>query len=196
MRDMVKPTVSLFVICVLVSFCLAFVNGITKDTIDERIAKDAEEQRKMVMSEADSFKELAGWEEKDESGLIREVYAAYSGEALIGYVFSADPVGYGGEIAVTVGISSGNKITGVKIGNNSETPGLGTKTADDMFTGQYQDKDISTDFTVTKRPATAENEIQAVSGATISSKAVTKAVQASNELGGKLLQEQDGGEVQ
>lgn len=195
MRDVVKPTLSLLIICMVVSFCLAFVNGMTKDTIAERIAKDAEEQRKLVLSEASSFKPVEGWNDKDESGLIREVYAAYNGESLIGYVFSALPKGYGGRIAVTVGMNSGNKITGVKIGSNTETPGLGTKTANDDFTGQYKDKDIQKDFIVVKRPATADNEIQAVSGATISSSAVTKAVQASAELGSKLIQEQDGGEV-
>jgi electron transport complex protein RnfG len=116
MRDMIKPTLSLFIICLVVSFGLAFVNGITKDTIVQRIAADAEEKRKLVLSEADSFKLLEGWEDKDESGLVREAYAAYDGENLIGYVFSAFPVGYGGEIAVTVGVNSENKISGVKIG--------------------------------------------------------------------------------
>lgn len=195
MRDMIKPTLSLFIICLVVSFCLAFVNGITKGTITERNAMDAEEQRKLVLSKADSFKPVEGWKGKDESGLVREVYAAYSGDNLVGYVFSAFPKGYGGEIAVTVGISSENKVTGVKIGSNSETPGLGSKTANDDFTGQYQDKDITKDFTVVKRPASADNEIQAVSGATVSSTAVTKAVQASARLGSKLLREKDGGEV-
>lgn len=195
MRDMVKPTLSLFIICLVVSFLLAFVNGITKDTIVQRTAADAEEQRKLVLSEASNFKKIDSWEDKDKSGLIREAYAAYSGDNLIGYVFSASPKGYGGEIAVTVGISSENKISGVKIGGNSETPGLGSKTANDDFTGQYKDKDVKKDLIVVKRPATVDNEIQAVSGATISSAAVTKAVKASAELGSKLLQEQNGGEV-
>ena len=195
MRDMVKPTLSLFIICLVVSFCLAFVNGITKDTIAQRTAKDAEEQRKLVLSEANSFKLIEGWKGKDESGLVREAYAAYNGEDLIGYVFSAFPVGYGGEIAVTVGVNIGNKISGVKVGSNSETPGLGSKTTKDDFTDQYQDTDVLEDFTVVKRPATADNEIQAVSGATVSSTAVTKAVKASAKLGSMLLQEKDGGEV-
>lgn len=195
MRDMIKPTLSLFIICLVVSFCLAFVNGITKDTIAERTARDAEEQRKLVLSKADSFKSVEGWQGKDESGLIREVYAAYSGENLVGYVFNAFPSGFGGEIAVTVGISTEKKVTGVKIGSNSETPGLGSKTANDDFTVQYQDKDITKDFAVVKRPVKSDNEVQAVSGATVSSTAVTKAVQASSKLGNKLLQEKDGGEV-
>ncbi len=192
MRDMMKPTLSLFIICLITTFCLAFVYGITKDTIVERTEKDAEEQRRMVLREADSFEELDGWEKQDQSGLISKAYAAYKGEELVGYVFNALPKGYGGEIAVTVGVNSNNEISGVKIGSNEETPGLGAKAADDAFTGQYTGKDISSVLKVTKVPAKADNEIQAVSGATVSSRAVTKAVQASAELGEKLF---DGGDT-
>lgn len=191
MRDMIKPTISLFIICLITTFCLAFVNSITKDTILERALLDAEEQRKLVLSEADSFKMLDGESDKDESGLIDEVYAAYSGEELVGYVFNASPKGYGGEIAVTVGVSNENIITGVQIGNNSETPGLGSKTANREFTEQFQNKDISGDIVVVKRPVSQDNEIQAISGATVSTNAVTRAVQASAGLAEKLL---DGGD--
>lgn len=197
MREMIKPTLSLFIICLVVSFCLAFVNGMTKDAIEQRTLKDAEEQRSLVLSGAESFKPVPAedWKEKDESGLIQDVYAAYKGEDFAGYVFNAASKGYGGEIGVTVGVGGDAKITGVKIGNNSETPGLGAKTAGDDFTGQYIDKDLQTDFVIVKRPASEANEIQAVSGATISSAAVTKAVGACAALGNKLLQELDGGEA-
>jgi len=191
MRDMIKPTASLFIICLVTTFCLAFVNAITKDTIKERSLKDAEEQRKLVLSEADSFEKLEDAPEKDESGLIKEVYAAYDGDKLVGYVFSAAPKGFGGEIAVTVGISNEKKVSGVSVGDNSETPGLGTKTANKEFTEQFTGKDISGDIVVVKRPVSNDNEIQAVSGATVSTNAVTRAVQASARLAEKLL---DGGE--
>lgn len=192
MRDMVKPTISLLVICFVVTFCLALVNDVTKDTIKQRAEKDAEELRIQVMSEAKSFKEITDWKDKDESGLIREAYAAYEGEKLVGYVFSASPKGYGGEMKVTVGVNDDKKITGVRIGDNKETPGLGSKASDEKFTGQYSNKDIEKAFKVVKVPPQADNDVQAISGATISSKAVTKAVQASAELGNKLLQ--NGGE--
>lgn len=193
MREMVKPTISLLVICFLVTLCLALVNSSTKDTIKQRERMDAEEQRKQVMHEAKSFKEIDGWKEKESSGIVREVYAAYDGEKLVGYVFSAFPKGYGGEIKVTVGIGSNKMVSGVSIGENKETPGLGTKASEDGFIGQYSEKEIQKAFKVVKRSATADNEIQAISGATITSKAVTSAVQASAELGDKLLK--DGGEV-
>lgn len=193
MRDMVKPTISLLTICFVVALCLALVNGITKDTIKQRAEKDAEEQRIQVLSEAKNFKEIDNWKDKDDSGLIREAYAAYDGEKLVGYVFGAYPKGYGGEIKVTVGVDSDRRISGVVIGDHNETPGLGAKTSDEKFTGQYADKEIQQVFKVVKVPPEADNDIQAVSGATVSSKAVTSAVQASAELGSKLIQ--DGGGV-
>ncbi len=191
MRDMIKPALSLCIICLITTLCLAVVNSVTKDTIKARELSDAEELRKLVFSKADSFEKLEGEADKDESGLIREVYAAYKEQDLIGYVFNAAPKGYGGEIAVAVGISSEKKITGVRVGNNNETPGLGSKAADKKFTGQFQQKDISSDIVVVKRPASKDNEIQAVSGATISSNAIARAVQASAGLAEKLL---DGGD--
>jgi len=195
MREMLKPALRLFAICFITAFCLAFVNYITKDTIDQRSAMEAEELRKQVLSEADSFEKLEDWEELDDSGLIKEVYAAYSGEKFAGYVFSAAPSGFGGEIAVTVGIGRDKKICGIRIGDNQETPGLGTKTADEKFTGQYTGKDISREIKVVKRPVSSDDEIQAVSGATVSTKAVNSAVQACANLGSKLLKEQNGGGV-
>lgn len=188
MRDMIKPILSLFVICFVTAFCLAFVNNMTKEPIIRRAEMDAQEQRKQVLPQAESFEKLKGWEAQDESGMIKEAYAAYIGEELAGYVFSAAPKGFGGEIAVTVGVDIKNTISGVTVGDNQETPGLGSKTADIKFTEQYKGKDIDKEIKIVKRPVSADDEIQAVSGATISTRAVTSAVQASAELGGKLLE--------
>ncbi len=188
MRDMIKPSLSLFVICLVTAFCLAFVNNITKEPIIQRTEMDAQEKRKQVLPQAESFEKLEGWEAQDESGIINDVYAAFSGEEFVGYVFSAAPKGFGGEIAVTVGVDSDSAVSGVRIGDNQETPGLGSKTADDKFTKQYIGKDISKEIKIVKRPVSADDEVQAVSGATISTKAVTSAVQASAELSGKLLE--------
>jgi len=191
MRDIIKTTLPLLVICFVVALCLAFVNSITKDTIIERVKSDAESQRRQVLAEAKSFEQINDWQDKDESGIIREAYAAYDGQELIGYVFSAFPKGYGGEIKVTVGVGIDNTISGVKIGDNKETPGLGSKASQESFTNQYIDKDIQKEFHVVKRSPSADNEIEAISGATISTNAVTSAVQASAKLGEKLMK--DGG---
>jgi electron transport complex protein RnfG len=191
MRDIIKTTISLLVICFVTALLLAFVNSTTADKIVQRAKSDAEEKRRQVMTEAKSFEEIKDWQNRDESGLIREAYAAYDGQEIIGYVFSVVPKGYGGDINVTVGVKADKTISGVQIGDNKETPGLGSKANDESFKGQYIGKGIGKEIKVVKRAPSADDEIEAISGATISSRAVTNAVQASATLGSKLLE--DGG---
>jgi electron transport complex protein RnfG len=192
-REMMSPALRLFAICLATAFCLAFVNSITKDTIAIRSQQVAEEQRMQALNGADRFEEVEGWEDQDETGLVDEVYAAFSGDKLIGYVFSATSSGYGGDIAVTVGIGSDSTITGISVGENQETPGLGSRVANEKFTSQYVGKDVSRQIKIVSGPDTADDEIQAISGATISTNAVNSAVQASADLGAKLLQQNGGG---
>ncbi len=222
MRDILKSSFPLFIICLAVALCLSLVNNITKDTIDKRSKEDAEEQRRQVLTAAKTFKEVTNWKEDDKSGIIREAYAGFDGEKLVGYVFSAYPKGYGGEINVTVGVGSDKRISGVRIGDNKETPGLGTKVSENDFFEQYSHKEIEKPFKVVKQlsskdnvsskdneiqavsgatvsssenqTSSNDNEIQAISGATISSKAVTSAVQASADLGKILLNKGGNGE--
>ncbi|HEY8350277.1 MAG TPA: RnfABCDGE type electron transport complex subunit G [Clostridia bacterium] len=192
-REMMGTALRLFIICLVTALCLAVVNDITKDTIALRDQQTAEEQRMLVMSGADRFEKLEGWEDQEGKGLVKEVYAAYSGDVLIGYVFSAISSGYGGDIPVTVGVGKDGTITGIRIGDNEETPGLGSKVAGEKFTSQYAGKDISGEIKVVTKPVSADDEIQAVSGATISTRAVNSAVQASADLGARLLQQNGGG---
>jgi len=192
-REMMGTALRLFVICLVTALCLAVVNDITKDTIALRDQQAAEEQRMLVMSGADSFEKLEDWEDQEGTGLVKEVYAAYSGDALVGYVFSAISSGYGGDIPVTVGVGKDGTITGIRIGDNEETPGLGSKVAGERFTSQYEGKDISGELKIVTGPVSADDEIQAVSGATISTGAVNSAVQASADLGARLLQQNGGG---
>lgn len=187
MRDMLKPTLSLLVICFGVALCLALVNGLTRDTIALRMKSAAEEQRKQVMSEAKSFQAIKAWAGKKNGGTIREVYAAYDGPKLLGYVFGAFPKGYGGEMKVTVGVYSTGMISGVTVGENKETPGLGSKAAEAGFIGQFLSKTVNEGLRVVKQKPAAANEIEAISGATISSKAVTDAVSDSVELTANLI---------
>ena len=84
-----------------------------------------------------------------------------------------DAKGFGGTVGLTVGVSDG-AITGVRIGSHSETPGLGAKAADEAFYGQFAGK--SGELTVTKTGAVTDQEINAITAATITSKAVTGAV--------------------
>ncbi|HCY36304.1 MAG: electron transporter RnfG [Candidatus Margulisiibacteriota bacterium] len=183
MRDMLKPTLSLLFICVFFGFCLAVVNSLTADVIKQRVIESAQQQRKEVLPAAERFESLP----VSTSSEIKAAYRGVASDKTIGYVFSSTPKGYGGAINVTVGIKMDGSLSGVKIGENKETPGLGTKAAEPGFINQYIKKSIKKVLTVVKIKPSADNEIQAISGATITSKAVTLAVNNSAAFAKSLI---------
>ncbi len=101
-----------------------------------------------------------------------------SGNA-VGYVISSTSKdGFGGEVKITVGIDGENKITGIAFLSLSETPGLGMNAQNPEFYGQYAGKDAQP-LSVVKGGGAGDAEINAMSGATITSSAVTNAVNAA-----------------
>lgn len=101
----------------------------------------------------------------------------------VGWAIEAVGVGFADKIRLVAGLSlDGAQLMGLKVIENVETPGLGNKISESEWAGQYQGLDASRPITVVKHPPAAEqNEIQAVTGATISSKAVTKIVNEAIE---------------
>ena len=191
MRDMFKTTVPLLIICVIVALCVSVVDYFRTDVMAMRERQNSEIQKKEVLAVADRFEEIKGWQGKASgTDIIKEAYRGISSDKTKGLVFIAYPKGYAGEIKVIIGINSEGFISGVTVGNNKETPGLGSKAAEPAFTGQYSNKSITSQINVVKKKPISKNEIQAISGATISSKAVTNAVNAASKLGKVLLQEE------
>lgn len=191
MRDMIRPTLVLFVICLIVGSLMAFTNYATADKIEQRILEDSENARKTVLPEADSFEKLDMEKLEKASGdsglsTLAEAYAAKKSDAIIGYVFLAKPAGYGGEISMMIGINDKGQVSGVEIGDNTETPGLGSKAKDQEFRGQFYGKKYDVVNVVKRKPST-DDEIQAISGATITSRAVSLGVQQASQAADALL---------
>jgi len=162
-KKIIKPTISLFVICLLTTTFLAVTSALTEKKILERAEQDINATRKIVLSTADTFEEVKdnAVVGKDENGNI------------VGHVITVTIKGYGGNMQVMVGIDSDEKVSGVSILSHSETPGLGAKAADDGFLSQFKGINSEAEVGV---------EIDSISGATISSAAVTDAVnKALNE---------------
>ena len=80
-------------------------------------------------------------------------------------------------ITLSIGVTNEGVLNGYATTSISETPGLGSKVADDAFKAQFAGKDVE-EYVVEKATVTSDNQILAVSGATISSRAVTNAVNA------------------
>ena len=175
-KDILIPTVSLFVICLVVTALLAVTNMLTAPQI-QKLSKETEDKTKAeVLASADEFSDAltVSADGKD--------YTYYEGTAsgdTIGYVFKTSAKGYGGDIDLMVGIDTSGKVTGVSILSISETAGLGMNAKNESFINQYMGK--SGTIGVSKNGA-SDTEIQALTGATITSKAVTSAVNTALSL--------------
>jgi len=196
MRDIIKPSVILFIICLIVTAALAFTFNITKDTIAARASLDAENARKEVLVDAESFRQLEDAQiesivkNNPKTQIVKEVFEGIKAEKIIGYVFSVTNKGYGGEIDVIVGIDTTGKVIGVKVGDHSETPGLGTKATDQSFLSQLAGITPKEALKVVKvKGSDKDEDITAVSGATTSSKAIVGATQAALDFYRELVKE-------
>lgn len=190
MRDLIKPAICLFAICIVVTAALAFTDAATKDTIAARAALDAENARKEVLTSARQFEKIPDIEamvaQDPDLVPVKEAYKGLNGTETAGYVFLLANKGYGGDIAITVGIDRQGKVAGVKIGEHKETPGLGTKASEKPFLSQLIDITPKEPLVVVKGGKAKPEQIDAISGATITSRAVVGAVQAAIDMAAQL----------
>ncbi len=176
MQKTESPVLLAVILCVITaatSLLLAFSNDITKDMISENLQKEQQLALKTVL-EADSYTEL----EFNEISTVKAVYEAKSGDDIKGYCINITPSGYGGEIDMMVGITPDCTVTGIKVISMSETAGLGSKILNSDFTDQFKDKKAGKDnpLNLIKSGIANENEVVAITGATVSSTAVKNGV--------------------
>lgn len=159
-----KPVAVLLVICAAVGALLSGVNALTAPAIAANEAASLNAACFAVLPEADSFTEL-------ECG-IDGVTAVLRADNGAGYVVTAQAQGYGGQVPAAVSFSPEGTILSVVMMSNDETPGLGQKVTAAGFTGQFAGRSAEA-FTI--------DDVDAVSGATISSKAAVSAINLAIE---------------
>ena len=185
MKGILKDTFILFVITLVAGFCLGGVHDITLEPIAKAQQASATATYKEVYPDAANFQETdelieqasaaaadlegQGFGKVSIDGAMEAVDA---NGAVIGYLItSTSSESYGGDVQISVGITADGTITGVGFLAINDTPGLGIK---DQFNGR-----AAQTFEVTKTAASGDAQIQAISGATITSSAVTNAVNAA-----------------
>lgn len=192
MNSIVKNTLSITVITLVAGLALGIVQDITAGPIAQQQEKAKQEAYKAVFADASGFEEFLPDETKqavdlvsylDENGYgaqtIDEIMAAKddSGE-ILGYAFTiTSSEGYGGDIQFAMGVQNDGTLNGISILSIEETAGLGMKANTDDFKNQFKDRQVEK-FQYTKTGATAEDEIDAISGATITTNAMTNGVNA------------------
>ena len=187
MSKIIKNALILMAITLVAGLALGFVYDITKEPIAEQEQKAKAEAYEAVFPDAATLETIPEIEDVtadarevlDAKGLTLEVMLAKddAGNTLGVVMNITTHEGYGGDINFSMGIQKDGTVNGIQILSISETAGLGMKAAEEDFYGQYAGKKVDS-FNYTKTGASADNEINAISGATITTNAVTNGVNA------------------
>lgn len=162
----VAPIIVLAGICLVITAALAATYGVAHPIIQKNAKKAADETRQELLKDADSFTACKGGLWKSSDGKV-EVKEAYEANNKSGFVMTVVTKSFGGDLTEMIGINQKGEITGVKVTDHADTPGLGTKAHDPKHLAQYKG--------LTKIQSTSAKDdpkINHVTGATISSNAV------------------------
>jgi Na+-translocating ferredoxin:NAD+ oxidoreductase subunit G len=167
MPEFAKMVGVLFIACGVSAGSLAVVNLMTREPIaaGERKAKD--DALRQVFASADEFKEITP----------NRVWEARAQGQPVGVVLQAETPGYSGQIRMMFGVGPDGTLTGFKVLSHTETPGLGAKITTPEFCNQFKNKSLAQ--LVLRQENPDQGQIDAITAATISSRAVTKAVSSA-----------------
>lgn len=199
MNNIVKNTLILTAITVVSGLLLGVVYDITKEPIAQAQENTKQEAYRTVLSDASEF-ETVEFDADTAASLLSEngytsdviteiAEGTDASGATVGYVISVQSSeAYDGSLSLSVGIASDGTVKGIEMLEISETAGLGMKADEAEFKDQFKDKNVQK-FTYTKTGEDGDDKIDAISGATITTNAVTNAVDSAlvyfkNELGG------------
>jgi electron transport complex protein RnfG len=178
MRDILKLVITLTTISIVAAFSLAFVYDVTKEPIAQSLREEKLAAIRAVLPEYDNAPDQQvqsiglGRDQRGREQKLEFYVATRQGE-WVGTAFTSSGKGFGGEIVLMLGITPNKQINRVKVLNHKETPGLGAKVAQAKFIDQFNGRPISAEELKVKKDG---GDIDAVTGATISSRAVTAAI--------------------
>lgn len=166
--------INLAIICGVAAGGLSVTYCLTRETIEKQIIEKQLKAAKEVLPEVkmnEDFKEREDLYDKLKSEFpgVDKVFEGYRDDEVIGYAVQMLPRGYGGPVTMVVGIGLDGNTTGISIVSHGETPGLGSLIEDPEWQKQFKGKTKSDQLEVKK-------DIDSISGATISAKAVAKGV--------------------
>ncbi len=187
MKSMIKDAVILFLITVIAGGILGAVYQITKDPIAAQQEKAKQEAYRVVFTDADVFEATDKVTTEEATAFVKEngfpgqsitdeiMEAKDASGNVLGYVITVvTSEGYAGDITFAMGITNEGTLNGISLLAISETPGLGMK-AEDVLAPQFAGKAVAA-FEYTKSGAVADTQIDAISGATITTNAVVNGV--------------------
>ncbi len=189
MKKLVKDALILTAITLIAGCLLGLVYEITKEPIKKAQYNAQQKAYKTVFADAESFLDYAAFDVEEAAKAVADsgypdntiegvvVAEDASGETL-GYVITVTShAGYGGDITFSMGVQKDGTLNGYSITSISETAGLGMKAKEEKFYSQFEEKQAEA-FDVVKGTSSLDQEIEAISGATVTSKAMTYGVDA------------------
>lgn len=176
MKSIIKITLSLFFVCLIAVGALATVEYITRDQIYQNNQMEIQKSLSVLMPDC-SYTELTSeatdliqeFNIQKTDSKVQQVFLAQSGNDTVGYIVVLDTKGYVDKISLRIGININGVVSGVVVGENSETPGLGANISKDAFLKQFNGTNTPLDV----------NEIDKITGATYSSNYVTQGINAA-----------------
>ena len=168
MGDIVKLALRLFIFALVASVLLAITNEVTKGPIEAQKLASKMTALNTVLPGCE-YEQIA-YEGISEDSVLDEIFVGKNADGSVkGYALTANPQGYGGEIPITIGVSTEGYVTQVYVGSLQETQGLGSRVGDDAFKEQF--------IAIAADPDTLRSDVDTIAGATISSSAFVNAVQ-------------------
>ncbi|MBV5341481.1 MAG: RnfABCDGE type electron transport complex subunit G [Deltaproteobacteria bacterium] len=182
MGDIIKLGLFLMLVAAVAGLGVGYVNIMAAPLIEKQILEEKIRSFKEVYPEGDNVKNETAKYLGVPDPILKEVNISYRSGIPVGVIYLAQTKGYSGAITILAGFDLvSGKIIAVKVLIQTETPGLGAKAKEPAFQNRYKEKDSVTELEVSKTPPTRENQIQAITASTITSKAVTKGVNAARE---------------
>ncbi len=190
------PALMLCVICLITTLLLAGTHEITKNTIEDQEAAAALEQKQIIFPEGAEFSvvvqtaDISSGLEKAGGSVSEISIAKDSSGDILGYVFVSSSFGYAGDVVATTGISTSGEIVQVLITAASDTPKLGKEVEKDFFSSQFSGVSADTFTVIGEASDDSTASIDGISGATISSRAASDAVNKAQNAYQYLLAEE------
>lgn len=184
MKETIKLGFILLVITMISAGILGMSNHITAEKIGEIENKANYAALEQIFVDGNKFELLETGKLdkiKETNDSVGEIFEVYNGDNLIGYAVKTISSGYKGNIVIMTGFSIEGKLEGMLVLEQTETPGLGAKSAEPSFTDHFRNKSIDSEIVAVKEPS-KDNEVQAISSATVTTNAVIAGVNSAREV--------------
>ncbi|MDD2400739.1 MAG: RnfABCDGE type electron transport complex subunit G [Clostridia bacterium] len=183
MRKVLKLSLFLLIVASIAGFSISYVNGITDPLIEQQNAEKKQSSFNDVYPGADDVKdESKKYITNDSDEVVKEVNIAYKSNIPVGVIYTVKPNGYNGKIEMLVGFDiNSKKITAIKILSQSETPGLGANSKESFFSDRFKGLNAESSIEIVKKESVQDNEVLAITAATITSKAVASGVNVARQ---------------